>query len=125
MTFSVYVQSSDVSQTGYPDLVAAEERTFGKAVDKAKEAACALKRQGATAIVGKDGTNEVWSVQYHPEAPVASGEVDESGIPMFKFPVEFRIVHDGREMQYSDPDDEGNFTETGLAGPHEVADFDA
>jgi hypothetical protein len=77
-------------------------------------------------LVTEEGTNNAWSVQYHPEPPVESGEVDEYGVPQFKFEPEFRVVYDGTEVETT-YDDDGNVTHVGqnMVGPREILDLDA
>lgn len=111
--FKVLAPDSDPTLSGFPVEVS-EHKSVDAAISAAKEQAAALKGRASTVLIEEPGTQNAWTVQYHPEPPVASGEVDEFGVPQFKFEPEYRIVYDGTEY-----DEDGN-----ESGPREVTDLE-
>jgi len=83
--------------TGYPVEVSSHEKAE-TAIEKACSHAASLKRMAVTVLVEEDGTNNVWSCQFHPEAPNDTKERDEMGFPIFEFDPEYRVVYDAQEV---------------------------
>lgn len=99
--FRVLAPDDDPASLGYPVHVA-EHRSLPKALEAAKDAARAGRARNYTVLVEQPGTPNAWTVTYHPEAPVASGGEDADGLPVFTWPVEFRVTHDGTEASVLD-----------------------
>lgn len=95
-TYRVMTPDDNPASLGYP-VEATRHTSLPAALSSAEKHAKAQRSRNATAIVEQVGTPNVWSVTYHPEAPLDSGDVDADGLPVFVWPVEFRITHDGQE----------------------------
>lgn len=123
--FIVHAPDDDPASTGFPVEVSGHTKVDA-ALDAAKKKAESLKSRASVVLVTEEGTNNAWSVQYHPEPPVESGAVDEFGVPQYKFEPEFRIVYDGTEVE-TEYDEAGAVVKVGqhMVGPREILDLDA
>lgn len=118
--FKVLAPDPDPALTGFP-VEKSSHKTADAALNAARKVAKEDGRLNSVVLVEEVGTNNAWTVHYHPDVPVATGAVDEYGIPQYAFENEFKIVFDGSEEQYSDPDPEtGAVTPQGLAGPSSI-----
>ena len=104
--FKVLAPDKDPALTGFP-VEKSKHKTPEAAIEAAKKVAQDTKRLNSVVLVEETGTNNTWSVHFHPERPSETGAVDELGIPQFKFDPEFRIVFDGQEVEtsYDKPDE--------------------
>lgn len=112
--FKVLAPDPDPALTGFPVEVSSH-KSQDAALDAAKKKAATLKARASTVLIHEEGTQNVWSVQFHPEPPTATGAVDENGVPEYSFDPEFRVVFDGTE------EDEGG----ALTGDRDVTDVKA
>lgn len=137
---------STIPEDGQADYTAARADKLDNALKRArylaKNAARIHGRGVGIVYVWEEGTQNVWSVQYHPEpAEVIDGppELDDDGRPVLdedgelkltrarRYPVGWRIVHDNSERTPEwGTDDQGRqavLSETWTGGI-EVSDYD-
>jgi hypothetical protein len=136
---------STIPDDGQADATAHTATRLPAALDRARELARdAGRAHGRTAgivYVWEEGTNNVWSVQWHPEdaitedEPVLDGDgrpvLDEDGEPQTRtkrtYPVGWRVVHDAsfRQPEYGE-DEAGRRVVRALPwqGHIEVTDYD-
>jgi hypothetical protein len=137
---------STIPEDGQTDQTAARATKLDKALEQARELAKGAARKHGRGrgivYVWEEGTQHVWSVQYHPEPGVAGGgepELDEDGRPVLDddgepvtrggrtYPVGWRIVHDASERAVEwGADDLGRkvVASEEWAGGIEVTDYD-
>jgi hypothetical protein len=137
---------STIPEDGQTDQTAARATKLDNALERARDMAkTAVRVHGrgrGIVYVWEEGTQHVWSVQYHPEPGVAGpGEIeldddgrevlDDQGEPVTSggkvYPVGWRIVHDASERAVEwGTDDQGRkaVASEEWAGGIEVTDYD-
>lgn len=112
-------------ETGHSQVATAS--SIEKAIERATTRVLSGELGRQSVLVQLDGTNEVWSVQRHPEGTDYTVQEDEAGRPsVVANPVgnvEVRVIHDGTEEQV-ETDEEGTVTSRSLGGAYEQTDIE-